>query len=573
MQERRSRRDELKKLFIRITSRSVLVKSSPERSAVIKCVQTSGQILQVLEQQNFSDFSGDLLWYRVNAGWICSRDSSGFICSEPVGESEANTHWAEEFIKRQRLSSAISNMLIRSHSLDNARKCAKSIKLLTKRFLKEQHTLFNLPDINLDTLIISLQSSTKLKNDEIFEFVKIAASYQSEPFKALGQIADEIEKYMFMRPSEWVKGQMGIIETHDDARKNDRFVMTAGQNDMKKFQVYLDAGQDLTALHSELKYTALHAAADFGAEECLQWLVKSGLSLDLRDGRNGRTPLHFAAASGRTTIISILLEAGADRTIVDFQGLLPYQVADQYGYAEARELLKFVAPEIHHVAVVATTPFEITLTWMPPKLQEDIHSRIVEYGVMHEPVDFKRHGGGKMIIVPSNRIRVTDLDPATGHGFSVLSRSIAGWSKSSSKLIHFTLSYIPSTPAAVELMRVSINGLFITWFPSEFNNGARIDHYEIDLRPMTDVYEIEDTRNLETFDEVEDNEGFSNEEDGSTLVQPRTSLSGEAKRSSVSDRYRRLVRHTTVSDMGRFLIGLEPLLPYKLRIRAHNELG
>lgn len=84
------------------------------------------------------------------------------------------------------------------------------------------------------------------------------------------------------------------------------------------------------------------------------------MSLDLRDGRLGRTPLHCAASSGRAAIVAILLEGGADRTILDYQGLLAYQIADEHGYHEVKEYLKLVAPEIHHIVVLKTTPTAIT---------------------------------------------------------------------------------------------------------------------------------------------------------------------------------------------------------------------
>lgn len=66
-----------------------------------------------------------------------------------------------------------------------------------------------------------------------------------------------------------------------------------------------------------------------------------------------------------------------------------------------------------------------------------------------------------------------------------MSRSIAGWSNPSSKLIHFTSPFVPNAPSGLELLRVSVNGIFVTWFPPDYDNGARVDYYELDLRPMS----------------------------------------------------------------------------------------
>ena len=102
------------------------------------------------------------------------------------------------------------------------------------------------------------------------------------------------------------------------------------------------------------------------------------MNLNLRDGRLGRTPLHYAAASGRSIIIQLLLEGGADRTIVDYRGQLAYEIADEHGYYEAKEILKLTAPEIHRIVVTATTSELIVLEWVPPKLVEHLHSKTLE---------------------------------------------------------------------------------------------------------------------------------------------------------------------------------------------------
>ena len=132
---------------------------------------------------------------------------------------------------------------------------------------------------------------------------------------------------------------------------NDCFIMAAARGDMLTVDRFIANGQELTALHSELLYTALHAAADFGSAAVVQKLLDVGVSPNLRDARLGRTALHFAAQSGRTEIIRILLDHGADRSISCFEGMLPYVLAEEHGQCEAREMLKFVPPEIQHCLV------------------------------------------------------------------------------------------------------------------------------------------------------------------------------------------------------------------------------
>ena len=108
------------------------------------------------------------------------------------------------------------------------------------------------------------------------------------------------------------------------------------------------------------------------------------------DARHGQTPLHCCAQSGRAQIAAKLLEAGADRTIKNYKGLLPYEIADNQGYFECREILKFLPPVIHNINIRGCTHNSISLSWDPPVLNPDTHARIEEYGLLHEPLDIKR---------------------------------------------------------------------------------------------------------------------------------------------------------------------------------------
>lgn len=103
-------------------------------------------------------------------------------------------------------------------------------------------------------------------------------------------------------------------------------------------------GQDLLCIHSELHYTAIHAAADFGQLETLNFLIASGISVNLREPKYGQTPLHFAGLSGRIEIAKRLLEMGARRDMKNSKGQLPYEVAEKNGHLICAELLKFLPP-------------------------------------------------------------------------------------------------------------------------------------------------------------------------------------------------------------------------------------
>lgn len=74
--------------------------------------------------------------------------------------------------------------------------------------------------------------------------------------------------------------------------------------------------------------TLLHLAALLGFATLVKFLVEHRVELDVRD-RNGFTPLHFAAFSRSTECAKILLEAGADREVVNSLGKTPEEIASE----------------------------------------------------------------------------------------------------------------------------------------------------------------------------------------------------------------------------------------------------
>lgn len=169
-------------------------------------------------------------------------------------------------------------MLTKSCSLPNARKIAAILYNRAAQSNRVREPALNIPHVTTEDLLIGIASAAGkgLVSNEIFEFMKAAASKQSDPVKALVGIAEDLFTLMNLRPTLWVKRDLGILDTETLMIKNNQFVMAAARNDYAKVQELLDLGQELTALHSEMKYTALHAAADFGAGDALKLILKTG---------------------------------------------------------------------------------------------------------------------------------------------------------------------------------------------------------------------------------------------------------------------------------------------------------
>ena len=65
--------------------------------------------------------------------------------------------------------------------------------------------------------------------------------------------------------------------------------------------------------------TPLSWAAYAGHDKVVSLLLEAGADKDIKDN-HGATPMHYAAASGCDKVVSLLLEAGADKNIKNTAG-------------------------------------------------------------------------------------------------------------------------------------------------------------------------------------------------------------------------------------------------------------
>jgi hypothetical protein len=592
MRSRGRGRGRVQREIVRIKSRSVAIRTEPSRVAEVICSQEEGHIALVVEKKTVEG----VLWFRFGCGWMSSKDSNGFDCYEMTSDVVAQKFWATEFDNRRRLSAAVANILTRTHSLNNARRTARQIRENAEIYRDRKKPLLNLPNVSMENMMVALQASARLKGPEIFEFIRIAAAHQSDPHKAIVEIAKDAEDLVLKRPSEWVKGNLGVINTVDSRSKNDIFIMAAARDDVNAFEKCLADGQELAALHSDLKYTALHAAADFGAKRVVRMLIKTGINLNLRDARHGMTALHFAAQSGRTEICEMLIEYGADRTMPNYEGLLPYEIADYQGHFECREKLKHVPPEVAEITLVASTSTSLEITWPHPQIHPKLQARIEDYGVIHDPTDSKRCGYGKVYVEKNNSFRIENLPPATGHSFSIYCRSLSGMSPPTAKVIHFTQADVPEQPQPMEILKIAKNGLYLAWHAPAYDNGSKVTLYEIEMRSAIPGEDLHDDGTLKSLSEMgiipkSEYEDSDDEQEPPVELEPSSSIDAFGTESTVTmstnakrrqmdeeaaedaERRYRLMKHRKVHRRHRFIIGLEQDRPYRFRVRALNEIG
>lgn len=237
---------------------------------------------------------------------------------------------------------------MKCNSLMNARKIGRILLAKAKHSHRMREPALDVPELTIEDVVIGLISSggKGLNSSELFEFMRAAASKQSDPIASLVLIAEELHGLTQLRPSAWVTQGLDILNTETIVIRNNRFIMSCARNDIEAIKKSIEAGQEITAMHSELKYTGLHAAADFGSIDALKLLLDTGVSPNIRDARFGQTALHFAAQSGREEVVRVLLEYSADRSTPDLKGLLPRDIANEHGFILCREMLKDPPPPI-----------------------------------------------------------------------------------------------------------------------------------------------------------------------------------------------------------------------------------
>jgi len=87
-------------------------------------------------------------------------------------------------------------------------------------------------------------------------------------------------------------------------------------------------------------FTALLYAAQNGADEIVELLIKSKkCNLEFSD-ENGCTSLHKAAMFGHTSVVKHLLKAGCDKNKKDKRELTPCDLATEWNETQIAELLK-----------------------------------------------------------------------------------------------------------------------------------------------------------------------------------------------------------------------------------------
>ncbi|KAI3518906.1 hypothetical protein L1887_07796 [Cichorium endivia] len=136
------------------------------------------------------------------------------------------------------------------------------------------------------------------------------------------------------------------VEVDSQSDAGTPLVWAAGHGQQDALKLLLKHNADPN-IETDDGITPLLSAVAAGSLPCLELLIQAGAKVNITAG--GATPLHIAADSGNTELITCLLKSGADPNVKDEDGLKPVQVAAARGNKSAVETLLAVSSRVDTV--------------------------------------------------------------------------------------------------------------------------------------------------------------------------------------------------------------------------------
>ncbi len=322
------------------------------------------------------------------------------------------------------------------------------------------------------------------------------------------------------------EGIVDMLRTLED----DSFVRAAARSYMDELRGRIADGQSLQATHSQLGYTCLHAAVEFGQASAVRVLLNAGALLDSHLAPSGRTPLHYAAQHGRVEIAKMLLEAGASKKVLDSAARRPWHyLADAQELQDLMQLLKDGPSRVAAVAMAKTSSSELTIRFSECQTgydQAPVTGYIVEYEqtsaheinpdyvrtksvllpmdapiessarnlidqpranneIMRQMCEMEDDTGGEGVVCAVADVQwsdggycITKLSADTTYVVRVCAVSVAGQGKWSPTCTMRTMPTVPSPPGIPFVIKTSSTSMTVGWLPPPYENGKLSTTYE-----------------------------------------------------------------------------------------------
>jgi ankyrin repeat protein len=224
----------------------------------------------------------------------------------------------------------------------------------------------------------------------------------------------------------------------------------------------LQSGVSLHVQQGPEGHTALHTAAERGRSQMVILLIQHGADAEALSD-DGSRPLHLAARQGHAAAATALLDAHADVNSRDNSGRTPFHVAVQSGQADMMQLLLDAGADVEAADYEGLTPLHLASSiyqHQPASLLlaagADVATKCaagntpLHYACQHRSVAVVRVLLGAGAAVDAvNKEGVTPLDAACSHGYDDDARVVDALLDSGAQLtIPNNHGYIPLHAAA-----------------------------------------------------------------------------------------------------------------------------
>lgn len=148
---------------------------------------------------------------------------------------------------------------------------------------------------------------------------------EEDPFVRNTEDNNEDQRYraQYKQLSNWASGSVpaGVIGTESDRDESVGGLLCemASTGNADAIKEILGKNPSLVDVRDKEGMTCLHWAADRGHVSIIQYLVSLGANVNLVDDC-GNSPLHISAMAGQKEAVRLLLDAGADTTVVNCEG-------------------------------------------------------------------------------------------------------------------------------------------------------------------------------------------------------------------------------------------------------------